>query len=142
MSNGFRTTSDHNHVCDISLVGFTCKLGSSNCNRTHTQTVQAKPPEKGREISTRPSACAGQSSHQLLLWLLDLCIPMRSRSALNSADLPTAGPEVCRAQVLWDSRVRSYDFNERGPHRHDFPPFLVEEHATLAIDKLLSHSCG
>ena len=29
------------------------------------QTVQAKPPEKSRDISTPPSACAGQSSHQL-----------------------------------------------------------------------------
>ena len=29
------------------------------------QTVQAKPPEKGRDFSTPPSACAGQSSHQL-----------------------------------------------------------------------------
>ena len=36
MSNGFRTTSDHNHVCDISLVGFTCKLGSSRTVIAHT----------------------------------------------------------------------------------------------------------
>ena len=39
------------------------------------------------EFSTPPSACAGQSNHQLqlLLWLLGLCIPMRSRSAQNCA---------------------------------------------------------
>ena len=49
------------------------------------QTVQAKPLEKGRDISTPPSACARQSSHQLLMWLLGLCITMRSRSALNCA---------------------------------------------------------
>ena len=95
------------------------------------------------EISTPPSACTGQSSHQLLLWLLSLCIPMRSRSALNCADFPTAGPEVCTAQVLWDSRVRSHDFNEHGPRRHDFPLFLDAEHAPprdrqIAVPQLLS----
>ena len=39
------------------------------------------------KFSTLPLACAGQSSNQLqlLLWLLGLCIPMRSRSALNCA---------------------------------------------------------
>ena len=57
-------------------------------------------------------------------------------------DLPTALPEVCRAQVLWDSRVRSHDFNEPGPRCHYFPLLLDVEHASLAIDKLLSHSCG
>ena len=57
-------------------------------------------------------------------------------------DLPTAGPEVCRAQVLWNSRVRSHDFNELGPRCHDFPLLLHMEHTPLAIDKLLSHSCG
>ena len=49
-----------------------------NCNRTHTQTVQAKPPiktEKSHKFSTPPSACVRQSGHQLLLWLLDFCMP-------------------------------------------------------------------
>ena len=90
----------------------------SNCSRTNTQTVQAKPPEKAEKFPLP------QSSHQLLLWLLGLCILMRSRSALNCGDLPTAGP-----RCTGDSRVRSHDFNEHGPHRHDFPPFLDAENA-------------
>ena len=49
---------------------------------------RTKPHKKERnfnKLSTLPAACAGQSSHQLLLWLLGLCIPMRSLSALNCA---------------------------------------------------------
>ena len=34
------------HVCDVSLVGPRANGFFSNCNRTHTQTVQAKPPKK------------------------------------------------------------------------------------------------
>ena len=44
-------------------------------------------------------------------------------------DLPTAGPEVCRAQVLWDFRVRSHVFNEPGLRCHDFPILFGVEHA-------------
>ena len=36
MSNGFQTTSTHNHVCDLSLVGPTCNLGSSRTVIAHT----------------------------------------------------------------------------------------------------------
>ena len=62
MSNGFQTTIDHDHVCDDSLEGAHVQIGFLlNCNRTHTQTVQAKPPEKARDISTSPPRRAQDS---------------------------------------------------------------------------------
>ena len=44
--NGFRSTSDHNQICDNLLVGSRANwVPQTNC--THTQTAQAKPPVKG-----------------------------------------------------------------------------------------------
>ena len=51
MSNGFQTTSDHNRVCDVLAGRAHVQIGFlSNCNRTHTQTVQAKPPKKAEKF--------------------------------------------------------------------------------------------
>ena len=101
ISNGSRTTSDHNHVCDISLVGSRANWVPRTVIAQTLRLFELSRPKKAEKCPLPPSACAGQSSHQLLLWLLGLCILMRSRSALNCADLPTTGPEVRRAQVLW-----------------------------------------
>ena len=82
----------------------------SNCNRTNFQTVQAKPPNKAEnfhKFSTPPSACAGQSSHQLLLWLLGLCIPMRRRSANFTSKIantrPTSSSEYASSRIQSDN---------------------------------------
>ena len=52
MLNGFQTTSDHNHVCDVSLVGLTCKLGSSRTVIAHTLRLFKLSRPRRQRIST------------------------------------------------------------------------------------------
>ena len=47
-----RTKSDHNHVCDVSLVGLTCKLGSSRTVIAHTLRLFKLSRPKRQRIST------------------------------------------------------------------------------------------
>ena len=61
----------------------TVRFSFTECSANYDdaiQTVQAKPqPLENSDISTPPSACARQSSHESLLWLLKHLVAARAR---------------------------------------------------------------
>ena len=76
----------------------------------YLQTVQAKSPNKGHQEQKFPqyfhssSACAGQSSQQLLLWLLGLCIPVSANFTLKiKTACPTNASEYASSRIHPDN---------------------------------------
>ena len=109
MQNGFRTTSDHNHVCDVSLVGLTSRLGSSRTVIAHTLRLFKQSRPKSHRIfhsslGVRKSSTAAVVAESLRPNEKPLCAELRRShgylSELHTQDHEHASDEHFGVRVV------------------------------------------